>query len=179
MTKGSEDGCSQQYGKSYFLLIKPITINNQLDKNSPGNILISYHECHFSAPKPRNGTSFHAQTQVFSNSWPVRLATPRLITVRLPKVHHAHIPVSTYSPPPARAVKNFFKNGDYKDRFPLLIALFRPITNSLLYFPPLPFMLFLACFLSFPFPHSSFFLVPSGLYFLHIFFLNLCRGIQQ
>lgn len=70
---------------------------------------------------------------------------------------------------------------DYKDRFPLLIAVFHPITNSPLYFPLLPFMLFLASFLSFPFPHPSFYLVPSGLYFLHLFFFffNLCRGIQH
>lgn len=52
--------------------------------------------------------------------------------------------------------------------------LFQLITNSLLYFPPLPFMLFLASFLPFPFPQPSFFLVPSGLYFLHFF--KICAG---
>lgn len=43
-----------------------------------------------------------------------------------------------------------------------------------MYFPPLPFMLFLASFLPFPFPQLLFFSVPSGLYFLH--FQKICAG---
>lgn len=68
---------------------------------------------------------------------------------------------------------NAFSNGDYKDssspHFLLFSIRFGKVTNSLLHFPPLPFMLFLASFLSFPFSHLFFFLVPSGLYFLHFF----------
>lgn len=150
--------------------MKPITINNQLDKYSPRNLLISYHKWHLSAPKPRNGTSSHAQTQVFSNSWFLCLAMPRRITALRPQVRHTHVSVFahmfTRSCLSSYGLKSF-KNGDYKDRFPLLIALFHPITNSSLYFPPLPFMLFLASFLPFPFPHPSFLLAPSGRYFLH------------
>lgn len=100
MTRCSEDGYSQQHGKSYFLLMKPITINDQLDKYSPGNKLISYHEWHFSAPKPRNGTSSHGQPQVFSNSWFLPLATPSLMTALLRKVPHTHTSalVRTFTP---------------------------------------------------------------------------------
>lgn len=47
MTEGSENSCSEQYQKSYLLLMESIT-NNQTDQYSPGNRLPNYHKLHFS-----------------------------------------------------------------------------------------------------------------------------------
>lgn len=86
VTECSENGCSEQYQRSYLLLMEPIT-NNQTDQYSPRNILPKRH---FSVPNPGNFKSSHAQTQVFSSLWFLHPAMLRAAMVLVPKLPHTH-----------------------------------------------------------------------------------------